>query len=203
MEGAPSPSASDGGGGGGGGGAAGLGRSLGGRTAGSGVGFALGELDGEADRLGASGFGGDGGFDDGGFGGGGGGGSSALAAAAAAAAAVAEAEADRRPIALPSTAEGPGGSAAGVDAASQATILLKKRREARLLDEAVAQARARFVRRSAALDARAAACDRRRAELEQMLVTLKPVIEVRAGAARGAGRRRWRARPRASKQPAR
>jgi hypothetical protein len=112
-------------------------------------------------------------------------GASALAAAAAAAAAEAEAAADRRPQALPLTAaaDGPGGGAAGVDASSQATILLKKRREARLLDDAVAQARARFARRSAALDLRAAACDARRAELENMLVTLKPAIEVRRGAA--------------------
>jgi hypothetical protein len=112
-------------------------------------------------------------------------GASALAAAAAAAAVEAEAAADRRPQALPLTAaaDGPGGGAAGVDASSQATILLKKRREARLLDDAVAQARARFARRSAALDLRAAACDARRAELENMLVTLKPAIEVRRGAA--------------------
>jgi len=149
------------------------------------------DLLGSSDRFGA----------DGGDEGGGGGGASALAAAAEAAAAAAEAEADRRPVVLPSV-DGPADKA-GVTAASQATVLLKKRREARLLDEAVAQARARFARRSAALDARAGARDRRRAELEQMLVTLKPIIEVRAGAARGAGRRRWRARPRARKQPAR
>jgi hypothetical protein len=85
---------------------------------------------------------------------------------------------DKQPLQLPSSGEGPGGpQLVGTDVQSQATLRLKKRKEGQEIANSLEEARARFGRRMAHLDAREQINKTKKDELETMLKNLQPIVD--------------------------
>lgn len=68
-------------------------------------------------------------------------------------------------------------AAAGVDADSQATLLLKKRKDMRLVDEALETVKRRFQQRMEALAERQARFEEKQRAMQEMVAKFKPFIE--------------------------